>query len=189
MQPLLSCLLLSSSSLFLFSFPFPSLVWFSSLSGKKNPAFSASFTQMAANFVSFLQSARYVYLCSCEGYPVQPRSQGAFPWLHSLHTKTRWTMKSKSINAGGRFKRNRPWFFAGEGVKPRGYWKVLYGEAPLQGPSLLPTIFEVTEVAGITSFVAWKKPMIELLEDGLPEHPEPLSLLISWVNPFPSRLK
>ena len=148
-----------------------------------------------------------------------------------------WTMKAKSINAGGRSKRNRPWFFASlrskrfqssycanvraeakkrffcscpgfldepreetlatqasfspvEEWNPRGTEKSFTrgGSSPRSKPlTLLPTIFDVTEVAGITSFVAWKKPMIELLEAGLPEDPEPLSPLNSWVNPFPSR--
>ena len=95
---------------FLFTFPVAGVIF--ELTGQKYPASSASFTQMASNFVRFVHSARYVYLCSCEGYPVQPRPQGASPWLPSLHTKTMWTMKAKSINAGGRSKRNRPWFFA-----------------------------------------------------------------------------
>ena len=119
----------------------------------------------------------YIYVAA-RAIPSPTSSSG--PGYPSLHTQIRWTMNSKSITCmkGIRLKET------GLGL-PRGVLKnVLYGEAPLQGPSLLPTIFDVTEVAWITCFVAWKTPMIELLEAVLPEDPEPLSPLSSRVNHF-----
>ena len=76
-------------------------------------------------------------------YRVQPRPQGTFPWLpkSAYPDKVNHELKVDYMHEGDTFKRNRPWFTPGV-LK-----KVLYGESPLQGPSLLPTIFDVTEVA------------------------------------------
>ena len=100
------------SSRFLFSLPFLSLVWFSSLPGKNTlPLRPRSLKWLQTSLGSFIRLDMYIYVAARATQSNRvPRA--LLPWLPGLHYKTMWTMKAKSINAGGRFKRNRPWFFA-----------------------------------------------------------------------------
>ena len=114
MQPLLSSLLLlSPSSLFLFlpSFPVTGVIF--EFIGQKTPAFSTFFTQTAKNFVRFVHSARYVYLCSCEGYTQSNLVLRAWLPKSAYPDKVNHELEVDYMHEGDTFKRNRPWFTPG----------------------------------------------------------------------------
>ena len=88
------------SSRFLFSLPFLSLVWFSSLPGKNTlPLRPRSLKWLQTSLGSFIRLDMYIYVAARATQSNRvPRA--LLPWLPGLHYKTMWTMKAKSINAG-----------------------------------------------------------------------------------------